>query len=133
MFGVVSLDERPTFMYQFSDVFNGQTFWSFLEMVVRRSRGRKVYMIIDNAPCHQLPPEGRKWLKENRTRIELFRLPPYSPEFNPIEGIWKTTKRMTTHNRFYRTVEERDESLVATFESFRRKPRMLAGHVRRFL
>ena len=75
----------------------------------------------------------QEWLAANRHRIELFRLPPYSPELNPIEGVWKTTKRTTTHNRFFRTTTERDAALTATFEHFNAKPASIAGHVARFL
>jgi transposase len=64
-------------------VFNGSTFLDFLKEIVRRSR-RKVFLVIDNGPCHNLDEDGKRWLSEHRHRIELFRLPPYSPELNPI-------------------------------------------------
>jgi len=132
VFGAVSLEERPRFQYQFAPVFNAQTFWDFLKLVVRRSR-RKVFLVIDNGPSHNLNDEGKAWLAANRARIELSRLPPYSPEFNPIEGVWKQTKKRTTHNTFYKTTDERDAALTATFESFRSRPSLIAGQVARFL
>jgi transposase len=133
VFGAVSLERRPYFVYQFAKVFNGRTFLAFLKELVRRCPRRKVFLVIDNGPCHQLDAVGRQWLDEHRHRVELFRLPPYSPELNGIEGIWKTTKRKTTHNRFYRTVLERDAALTSTFETFKAYPQMIAGHVARFL
>ena len=99
---------------------------------MRYSR-QKIFLVIDNAPCHHLRPEGKEWLASNHDRIELFRLPPYSPNLNPIEGAWKETKKRTTHNRFFRTTDERDEALVATFDGFNQDRRSLAGHVARFL
>jgi hypothetical protein len=60
-------------------------------------------------------------------------LPPYSPNYNPTEGAWKETKKRTTHNRFFRTTDERDAALVATFEAFKSDPALLAGHVARFI
>jgi transposase len=132
VFGAVSLERKPRLHYYFADVFNGRTFLEFLKLLVRRCR-RKMFLVIDNGPCHRLEPEGQQWLADNRHRIELFRLPPYSPEFNAIEGIWKVTKKKTTHNRFYRTVFERDEALIDTFEEFNEQPHMIAGHVARFL
>ena len=133
VFGAISAEHRPRFVYQFADKFNGKTFLAFLKEVVRRCPRRKVFMIIDNGPCHWLDADGKEWLHRNRHRIELHRLPPYSPELNPIEGVWKQTKKTTTHNRFYRTVEERDDALTATFESFKAKPNIVAGHVARFV
>jgi putative transposase len=133
VYGAISIERRPRFVYQFADVFNGRTFLDFLKELVRRCRRRKVFLIIDNAPCHRLPPAGVEWLTRNRHRIELHRLPPYSPELNGIEGVWKTTKRRTTHNRFYRTVDDRDAALIDTFETFKANPEMVAGHVARFV
>ena len=77
--------------------------------------------------CHNLKEDGRAWLAANRHRIELHRLPPYSPEYNGIEGVWKTTKKKTTHNRFYATVDDRDAALCSTFETFKAQPSLIAG------
>lgn len=131
IFGALALHDAR-FTYQFAPVFNGRTFHQFLRLLVRRYRSKKLFLIIDNGPCHWLPPEGRVWLSANKHRIELHRLPPYSPELNAIEGVWKTTKRTTTHNRFYATTTERDAALVETFNEFRRFPRLVENHVTRF-
>jgi transposase len=132
VFGALSLEPQPQFDYLFALVFNGDTFLLFLQQLVARST-RKLFLIVDNGPCHNLKEEGKAWLARNRRRIELYRLPPYSPNYNPTEGAWKETKKRVTHNRFFHTVEERDSALVATFESFKANPEVLAGQVRRFL
>jgi transposase len=132
VFGAISLEMKPSFHYQFAPVFNAQTFLAFLKHLVRYSR-RKIFLIIDNGPCHRLDAGGKAWLSNNAHRIELARLPPYSPEFNPIEGVWKQTKKRTTHNTFFKTTDERDAALTATFESFRARPSLIAGQVARLL
>ena len=94
---------------------------------------RKVFLVLDNSPCHNLNAAGKAWLAAHRRRLELFRLPPYSPEFNPIEGVWKQTKKRTTHNTFFHTTDERDAALTATFERFRARPSLIAAQVARFV
>lgn len=131
VFGAVRLDDAD-FTYQFAEVFNGETFWSFLKRVVAKYAGQKVFMVIDNGPSHNLPPEGKRWLAENHRRIALHRLPPYSPELNPMEPVWKVTRKMATHNRFYPTTNERDASLRKTFGTFQRRPALIEAHVARF-
>jgi transposase len=131
VYGAIALHDAR-FTYQFVPVFNGHTFHEFLRLLVRRYHGRKVFLVIDNAPCHWLDEPGRCWLHDNRHRIELHRLPPYSPEFNPTEGVWKATRKMATHNRFYATVDDRDAALTATFEAFRAAPRLVSPQVARF-
>jgi transposase len=132
VFGAVSLEAKPRFVHQFAERFSGTTFLDFLKLLVGCFR-RKIFLVIDNGPCHNLDAAGQEWLAVNHHRIELFRLPPYSPEFNPVEGVWKTTKKTTTHNRFFRTTTDRDAALTATFERFNANPASIAGHVARFL
>jgi transposase len=132
IFGALTVEGRPRFHYQFAPVFNAQTFWEFLRLLVRRAR-RKIFLIIDNGSCHNLDADGKAWLAANRHRLELFRLPSYSPEFNPIEGVWKQTKKRTTHNTFFRTTDERDAALTATFDGFRARPSLIAAQVARFV
>lgn len=45
---------------------------------------RKVFLILDNLNVHKARPV-REWLAKNADRIEVFYLPPYSPELNPTE------------------------------------------------
>lgn len=132
VYGAISLEERPRFRYLFAERFNADAFLQFLKLIVGRSR-RKVFLVIDNAPHHHLNEEGKSWLGKNQHRIELHRLPPYSPEFNPIEGVWKEAKKQTTHNRFFHTTDERDAALTETFERFDSYPNMVAGQIRRYL
>jgi transposase len=131
LFAAVSLCNAQ-FTFQFAEVFNAGTFLTFLKRLVGKYAGRKVFLIIDNGPCHNLDATGQQWLAANRRRIALHRLPPYSPEFNPVEPIWKTTRKLTTHNRFYRTTVERDVALRRTFVRFQRNPALIAAHVARF-
>lgn len=131
VFGAVSLDSaRCTF--QFAQVFNGTTFHDFLRLLVQRYSGRKIFLIIDNGPCHLLDDVGQAWLRANRHAIELFRLPAYSPEFMPMEGVWKATRKIATHNRFFVTTDQRDVTLRRTFTKFQQRPSLIAAHVERF-
>ena len=96
VYGAVSVDEAM-FSYQFSPVFNGHTFHEFLVLLVEQYDGRKVFLIVDNGPCHWLDEAGKQWLAENQDRIELHRLPPYSPEFH--ETRWRGCGRRRSARR----------------------------------
>jgi len=131
-FGAVSLSEAPRFQFRFEDIFNAKTFQKFLEQIVRQSAGKKIFMIMDNAKYHHaklLHP----WLEANVGRIELFFLPAYSPNLNPIERVWKKTKRASIHNRYFKTVEALHSEIFRRFNRFQGNPASLRGSVKDFL
>ena len=47
-------------------------------------------------------------------------------------GVWKTTRKLTTHNAFFVTPDQRDAKLAQTFNLFQRLPQVIAAHVARF-
>lgn len=52
---------------------------------------RKVFLIVDGHPAHKAKLV-RTFVADNAERIELFFLPPYSPELNPDELVWNNVK-----------------------------------------
>lgn len=93
-------------------VFNAVTFKLFLEelllkaQVGRNKKGekRKILLVLDNARYHHAKIL-RPWLEEMDDVLELFFLPPYSPDLNAIEMFWKKTRRNATHNRFFESLD----------------------------
>jgi transposase len=53
---------------------------------------QKTVVVLDNAPIHRGEPMRNKQLKWEKKGLHLLYLPPYSPEFNAIEILWKQAK-----------------------------------------
>jgi transposase len=64
---------------------NHELYLSFLKQVVEDSP-RKVIVIADRLPAH-LKPAVMEWVEANEDEIEVFFLPTYSPELNPVEYL----------------------------------------------
>lgn len=122
--GAVTVGETPKFHFRFVNWFNAESFLLFLRQLVSRYKNRKIHLIVDNASYHKVP-KVREWLEENTERIELHYLPPYSPEFNATEHVWKETRRKSTHNRFFEKVKEFKERLFRRFNRFQGNPASL--------
>lgn len=60
--------------------------------------GRPILLLWDNGGSHK-SAEVKQWLNDNPGVVELDNFPPYSPEFNPIEYVWKELKKHTNHLR----------------------------------
>lgn len=68
-----------------------KTLIKFMSRLIRDAN-RKVYLILDNLNVHK-SRDVRLWLDAHRDRIEVFYLPPYSPELNPDEYLNGDLKR----------------------------------------
>jgi len=80
---------------------NSQTTIEFLKKLLKIYQNRKIFLIWDGAGWHK-SKEIRQFLSEinkGKIRLELFNFPPYSPEFNPQEHVWKALRQKITHNR----------------------------------
>lgn len=52
---------------------------------------RPIFLIVDGHPAHKSAVVTRK-IESYKGRLRLFFLPPYSPELNPDEGVWREVK-----------------------------------------
>ena len=63
--------------------FNSDRLIEFMGCLIKDNE-RKVYLILDNLRVHHSKPV-KKWLEKNKSQIEAYYLPSYSPELNPDE------------------------------------------------
>lgn len=70
----------------------------FLEKLRNVYKNQNIFLIWDNAKWHK-SQEIRDYLK-TINNLTLMNFPPYSPEFNPQEMVWKQARNNISHNRF---------------------------------
>ena len=69
----------------FEDMMNGEKLIDFMKRLCKDAK-RKVFLILDNLRAHH-SKKVQAWLADNKDHIEVFFLPPYSPEYNPAEYL----------------------------------------------
>jgi transposase len=106
-FGAVCLKDGKLMMSVPNGMFDAQTCWKFYRRIERRARsaGRKIVMIIDNARYHHARLH-EDWRQDVTDYFELHFLPPYSPELNPIERVWKLFRRRCLHNQYFAELDD---------------------------
>jgi transposase len=69
----------------------------FLQQISLSHPRRKIGVIMDQAPCHV----SKKMLtfSESSRMIKVFHIPPYSPELNPDEKVWRHLKHVALKDR----------------------------------
>ena len=75
---------------------------------------KKIYVIADNARYYR-NKELRQWLEG--TRIEQVFLPPYSPNLNLIERLWKFMRKIAIDPIFYKTKDEFRAGILSFFQN----------------
>ncbi|AEV20854.1 hypothetical protein GTCCBUS3UF5_35530 [Geobacillus thermoleovorans CCB_US3_UF5] len=101
--------------------YDAETFLRFLQLVLERYPTGKIVMILDNARIHHAKLI-QPFLKEHEDRLELVFLPPYSPQLNLIEGLWKWLKSDVIYNVFYSSVQEIRKNVQAFIQRINQKP-----------
>jgi transposase len=101
----------------------------FLKTIWKANAGKNIVMILDNFPSHKAKI-ARQYAEEYG--INLVYLPPYSPDLNPIEFIWKSIKREVSC-KFIRDVEHLKNLITEKFYEFSSKRSFAANWIKVFL
>ena len=84
----------------------------FLRQIAESDSQAEHVVIWDQAGFH--PRTGDAQLP---ARIHLLPLPPYSPELNPVEGLWDQTQDVTC-NQHFADLDQLEEALTAALRPF---------------
>ena len=109
IFGAMSEDRL---LIRIVDSTNSATFREFLEEI--RREHPSFYMVLDNASYHK-SRSVREYVDSTGGDVELEFLPPYTPQLNPIETVWRDLKRRLA-GRFFRSLEELKGAITAILE-----------------
>ena len=73
---------------------DSEVFIKFLKRLLTGAK-RKIFLIVDNGTTHK-SKKTNEFVESQKEHLELFYLPPYSPELNPDELVWNHLKTHTT-------------------------------------
>lgn len=104
LLGTLNYETGEVFVSE-AEHYDAEVFLEFLKLILKKYPTGKIVMILDNARIHHAKLI-QPFLEENQDRLELVFLPPYSPELNLIEGLWKWMKETIINNVFYAKVQE---------------------------
>ncbi len=107
--GALNLHNKTAVVLEEETINSNSTIRLFGKLIKHQPTG-KIYLILDNASYHH-SKAVKLWLKKHR-RFKLIFLPPYSPNLNIIERLWKFFHQKITWNRYFETFKEfRNETL----------------------
>jgi transposase len=118
IFGAIGLFEGDFHYMETPEKFNAQTYVQFLEQLVARY-SQPIILVEDGAKYHSgsIANEFKDTMKA-KGRLYTYRLPSYSPDYNPIEKLWKKTKADATHCKYFPTFEHLRTAVIKAFEKY---------------
>ena len=94
---------------------NGDCMQLFLDEVAARHPDERIVMVCDGAGWHG---SSAIRMPEN---IRLVRLPPYSPELNPVEHIWDDLREKWFHNMVFESQNALEDHLEVALGNMERE------------
>ena len=105
------LSETITSQYK---TVNGDSIMDFFEQVKAFYADKKrIHLVLDGAGYHRSQVVKEK---AQELGITLHFLPPYSPNLNPIERLWKVMNEKVRNNRYFATAKEFRRSIDNFFD-----------------
>jgi transposase len=107
-------------------MFNATVFIDFLQRLINHCTG-KLFWIGDRHPVHD-QPEVQRWLKRHSQQIELFALPAYCPELNPVEYLNNSVKQGVHDKSPTRNLEQLKRRTLVELHKLQKLPTLIRSY-----
>jgi transposase len=105
--------------------FKAKDFISFCKQLLADIEG-KIFLIVDGSSVHTAT-ETREFVASTNGRLELFFLPPYSPELNPDEWVWKNVKHDQIGRKSVLGIHDLKNAAESALRRLQKMPRIVLG------
>jgi transposase len=99
---------------------NGPVFVEFLKRLMHNAQ-RPIFLILDGGSFHHSRPV-RDYVDSLEGKLQLFFLPPYSPELNPDEQVWNYVKHHGVAKAALQGAEDLKKFVLARLRSLQKLP-----------
>ena len=125
VFGAIEYFSGRLFSQGLEGRFNSEQYQAFLRMIMAQTT-EHLFVIHDGARYHT-SASTQAFLAAHSDRITAEPLPSYSPDYNPIEYLWKKTKQRATHNKYFKEFAALTISVEKALTYFAMHPEEVLG------
>jgi transposase len=112
--GAINLEAMEVITQDYETI-NGPTIQDFFQKLKGKyPNSPQLHLILDQAGYNKTQ-EVQECAK--KLNIKLHYLPPYSPNLNPQERVWKVMNEQTRNNRVFCSVKEFKEAILGFFQN----------------
>ena len=125
VFGAIDSVSGCLFYQGIEGRFNSENDQAFLQTIMAQTQAH-LFLIHDGARYHT-SKSTQAFLTMHADRITAHPLPSYSPDYNPVEYLWKKTKQRATHNQYFKEFVALTMSVDKALASFATHPETVLG------
>ena len=125
VFGAIEYFSGRLFAQGIEGRFNSESYQGLLQMILAQTT-QHLFLIHDGARYHT-SASTQAFLAAQSERITVEPLPSYSPDYNPIEYLWKKTKKRATHNKYFKEFAAMTVSVEKALAYFATHPDTVLG------
>lgn len=115
LIGAVDIDNLQSVVRSYDTINAGSVLGLIKALEQKHHDISKIYLIVDNARYfHSV--KVREYLEDN-SQVKLIFLPPYSPNLNPIERLWKFMHKKVLYNKYYSSCLEFRQKITTFFRN----------------
>jgi transposase len=115
-FGLIDYFSGRFFHASLTGKFNAESYQAFLTSVLACTQ-QPLVLIQDGAKYHT-SQAMQTFFAQQAQRLTVHQLPSYSPDYNPIEYLWRKVKTLATHNHYFPQFEQLMASVDAALQHF---------------
>lgn len=120
VFGLIEYFSGRFFYQAIDGKFTSESYQTFLMRVLHQTR-KHLFLIQDGAKYHT-SQSTREFFAAHYDRLTVHQLPSYSPDYNPIEYLWRKVKKEASHNKYFAAFEQLVHSVDKTLAAFAERP-----------
>lgn len=105
--------------------FNAQSYREFLQQLLDEIDSPII--VVQDSVSYHVCNVIEDFAQAHAARLTIKLLPTFSPDFNPIEKLWKNTKKEATHLKYFDTFEQLRQSVLDAFHQYIREPSKVLG------
>lgn len=101
---------------------NAEVMLEFLKQIGQTHINKKVAVVMDRAPSHTAKKIGD--FINSQEQLKVFYIPPYSPELNPDEKVWRHLKSVSLKNRIAQNKSSLSRMVIGALRQMQKSPRL---------
>ena len=120
IFGLIDYFSGAFFYKAHTGRFNSDSYQTFLTEVLAKTK--QPLMIIQDGARYHTSKAMQQFFDQHADRLTVHQLPAYSPDFNPIEYLWRNIKKQAAHLRYFPTFADLQQKVDDKLRYFARTP-----------